>query len=136
MRRARAGRWWWTASAEAIDCVVRSVPQALPCSAPWQGFHQPAGQEPECLVARKYGKNRLDRVLGIARDLKSVRNDIAHNPLELCSGALTIYDATTTRLTGDVSYAKQYTLEQLLEIRMQVNGLLKEIRLMQVECGD
>ena len=88
-------------------------------------------QEPECLVARMYGKERLDRALKAARILKSVRNDIAHNPLEINSVTLTIYDESVTGLTGDVSYSKQYTLQDLISKRTELNDLLREIRLMQ-----
>ena len=93
-------------------------------------------QEPECFVARKYDRERLTSALISARSLKSVRNDIAHNPLEVCSGMLIIYDASATESTGDVSYS-QYTLEELKGVRLQLNSLLKEIRLiMQVDGGD
>ena len=93
-------------------------------------------QEPECLVARMYGRERLVRTLRAAIDLKSVRNDIAHNPLEVCSGALTIYDESATASTGDVSYTKQYTLEELRGICFQLNSLLREMRLMQQGGSD
>ena len=93
-------------------------------------------QEPECFVARKYDRERLTSALISARSLKSVRNNIAHNPLEVCSGMLIIYDASATESTGDVSYS-QYTLEELKGVRLQLNSLLKEIRLiMQVDGGD
>ena len=93
-------------------------------------------QEPECFVARKYDRERLTGALISARSLKSVRNNIAHNPLEVCSGMLIIYDASATESTGDVSYS-QYTLEELKGVRLQLNSLLKEIRLiMQVDGGD
>jgi hypothetical protein len=93
-------------------------------------------QEPECFIARKYGKERLANALVSARGLKSVRNNIAHNPLKICSGMLIIYDASATEPTGDVSYS-QYTLEELRGVRVQLNSLLKEIRfIMQVDGGD
>jgi hypothetical protein len=93
-------------------------------------------QEPECFVARKYDRERLTSALISARSLKSVRNDIAHNPLNICSGMLIIYDASATESTGDVSYS-QYTLEELRGVRVQLNSPLKEIRfIMQVDGGD
>lgn len=88
-------------------------------------------QEPECHVARMYGKERLERALTAARTLKSVRNDIAHNPLEINSGTLTIYDESVTVSTGDVSYCRKYTLQDLCSKRVELNDLLREIRLMQ-----
>jgi hypothetical protein len=93
-------------------------------------------QGPECFVARKYDKERLTSALVSARDLKPIRNNIAHNPLEICSGMLIVYDASATESTGDVSYS-QYTLEELRGVRVQLNSLLKEIRfIMQVDGGD
>jgi hypothetical protein len=93
-------------------------------------------QEPECFVARKYDRERLTSALVSARDLKSVRNNIARNPLEICSGVLIVYDVSATESTGGVSYS-QYTLEELRGVRVQLNSLLREIRLiMQVDGGD
>jgi hypothetical protein len=41
---------------------------------------------------------------------------------------LIIYDASATESTGDVGYS-QYTLEELKGVRVQLNSLLKGIRL-------
>jgi hypothetical protein len=90
-------------------------------------------EEPQCALARQYDGERLIRVLQSAKCLIQVRNDIAHNPLELTSAGLAVYSPVATTSTEDVVYDRTYTLDDLVTEKVKLNILLKEVRQMQEE---
>jgi hypothetical protein len=92
-------------------------------------------KEPQCALARKHDKERLIRVLQAVSSLIQVRNDIAHNPLELTSVGLVVYDPVATEATGDVTYSRTYTLDDLVAKKVKLNSLLKEVRRIQEEAS-
>ena len=93
-------------------------------------------EEPHCTLARKYDRKRLICALQSEKDFIQLRNDIAHNPLELDSAGLTIYCPDATEATGDVTYKRTYALDGLVAERAKLNILLKEVRQMQEESNN
>ncbi len=128
-----------------IECWTRSL---VEISSGDEGYVHQAGslqcrvdriirlleQEPQCILARTYDRERLIRALHSAKGLIQLRNDIAHNPLELRLAGLIIYSTVATEAARDVIYERTYTLEILVAENIKLNSLLKEVRKLQEEA--
>ena len=71
-------------------------------------------------------------ILKSLKELLPLRNDIAHNPLEIVANEtsvnLAVYSSADTSETGDVTYSDLYTFEQLVEKRNSLNCVLGKFR--------